>query len=140
VPNYIFGGDDVEARTGGSTPRLAAEDTLVEVFTDAAGTTGATGFRSYPSGTTLPDIRVTANSQLPLFYLLADTLDTLYVRINAGPIVAIYALADPRLDAMKAAIDALQATVNSLHTFLRLDVGQAVPVGTPAGTLIVRPA
>lgn len=140
MPDYIFGGDDVENRTGGSAPLLAAEDTLVEVFTDSAGTTAATGFRSYPSGSTLPDIRVTDQSQLPLFYLLADVLDTLYVRINNGPIVPIYALADTRLDALTTLIEDLQATVSGLTTFMVLDIGQPVPPGTPAGTLIVRPA
>lgn len=140
MANFIFGGDDVEARTGGGTPRLASEGTLVEVFTDAAGTTAATGFRAYPSGDALVDIRVNALSQLPYFYLQADALDTLYVRINNGPLTRINARADERIDAALVRITAVETSLTGISGVLYLGTGQPVPPGTPAGTLIVRPA
>lgn len=140
MPNFIFGGDDVEARSGGGSPRLASDGTLVEVYTDAGGSIAATGYRSYPSGDPLVDVRVNALSQLPYFYLQADVLDTLYVKINNGPITRINARADERIDSLVTRVAAVESSMENISGVLSLGTGEPVPPGTPAGTLIVRPA
>lgn len=86
--------------------RSAAGDSAT-VYTDSAGTTLADIQTTAGAAITGSVLTVDVYSQLPLF-LGPDGVDTLYVSVNGGPVSAIYARVDDRLDeeaATRAAAD-----------------------------------
>lgn len=111
MPEFVFGGDDIEVRKG-LTPRLLSQGTSVEVFLYPDGSSPVVSFRSFPDATVFDTLQVNDNSQLPLFYLPADDRDTIYVRAAGGPIVPIYARVDDRLDVLRSRVDQLDYLVD----------------------------
>lgn len=90
MAQYIFGGDDVEVRTG-NTPRLIATGTTVEVFRHPDGTNAVHDFTDPATNENFVTLQVNENSQLPVFATISDSVDTLYVRVDGGDIYPIYA-------------------------------------------------
>jgi len=91
------------------TMRAVDANTVVQVYTDAAGTAPADllAHSSYPSSVVGSTVLIDAYSRLPIFYG-PDAVDTLYVRIGSGPIVPVYARVDDRLDALASGADNTQ--------------------------------
>jgi hypothetical protein len=90
----------------GSTTLQPAVGKTATVYSDAAGTVLADIAAYDPDhpatpGAAIPGAAVTVDdtSQLPLFWFPADT-DTLYVTVNGGPLTAINAAFDARIDAL----------------------------------------
>jgi hypothetical protein len=133
---YLFGGDDVEVRNG-ATPRLVPAGSAVLVYTDPAGLIPATGLKS-PGGADLSVVTVDGASKISPFYLEADDQDTLYVRVNGGPLTAIRAQANARITELEPQGHATRVKRetyymdNSVQTgYVQVD-GQ--PLTFPAGT------
>src|SRR4051795_2544528 len=105
MARLVFGGDDVSRRGAIDTAILSAAGDTVTVYTSAAGSPPPlANIVTYPGGVAISGstLNVDTNSQLPLFQGPNDSSDTLYVSVNGGPIVAIYARIDDRLDALAA--------------------------------------
>lgn len=84
-----FGPLDVEARSGGSVPRLVRAGTVVDVYLDDQGLQPV--IVTAPDGTTIPVLRVDGRSQIPEFGLITDDRDVLWVRVQGGPLTKVEA-------------------------------------------------
>lgn len=105
MTRLVFGGDDVTTRGSSGTAILAATGQTIRVYLDAAGTIPA-DISLTLSGSSIAGSTLTADafSRIPLFYGPPDGTDTLYVTVNGGPLTAIYARPDDRIDTANAAI------------------------------------
>jgi hypothetical protein len=92
---YLFGGDNVEQRSG--TAVVLVPGHTASIFTDAAAATPATDLLDAASApVTSGTLTLTAYSQVPLFYG-PDTVDVLYFTVDGGPVNTLYAIPVPRL-------------------------------------------
>lgn len=80
------------------------------VYTDAAGTTLASILNEDGSANASSTLTVDAYTRLPLFQGPTDGTDTLYVSVAGGPVVAVYARADDRIDEVNAALASAPTT------------------------------
>lgn len=90
--------------------KYAAQGMSVPLYADEALTVAA-DVRDEDGGTipgTPPTLTVDAYSRIPLFQY-PDGVDVVYTSINGGPAVALYARTDDRIDAVAAAVTALDA-------------------------------
>lgn len=87
----------------------ATQGLTATVYSDAAGTILA-DILTYPGGSAITGSKLTVSSDslLPLFQY-PDGVDTVYVSVNGGPVVAVYARTDDRLDAAVATMADLPA-------------------------------
>lgn len=148
MARMVFPDDRFVYRVAGTALTLAPAATAV-FYTDSAGTVLA-DIRTY-DGTTTPGavlagsaVAVDAYSRLPLFWG-PDGVDALYVRVTGGPVTAVYARTDDRLDALTTreinAGDPRFGTPGTRAAFIAaLDAAEAQGQGTvvriPAGLTI----
>jgi hypothetical protein len=103
----VFPDDRLVYRSSGRGLLPVAEGMAVAVYADNAGTVAADIRQA--DGTALPagGLTVDGYSRLPLWQGPADGSDTLYVRVSGGPLTAVYARVDDRLDAVEGRVVAL---------------------------------
>lgn len=94
------------------------------VYSNSAGTVPAS--IATHDGTTTPGavivgstLTVNATSRLPLFWG-PDSVDTVYVKVDSGPVTAVYARTDDRLDAL---IGTVGLRTTALYTTTALGAG-----------------
>lgn len=90
---------------GRNKAMLNAGGGSVEVFTDAAGTTAADIQSTLGAMIAGGQLSVDNHSRIPLF-LGPDGVDTVYVSVDGGPVVAVYARMDDRIDALEVGLPA----------------------------------
>jgi hypothetical protein len=94
--------------TGGTNAgKAAAQGLTAAIYTDIGLTAAADILTEAGAAISNSTITVDAYSRLPLFQF-PDGVDTLYTSVNGGPVTALYARTDDRLDTLQTRVTALE--------------------------------
>lgn len=138
----MFPNDRLVYSLTGAVMRGAVGQTAT-VYSNAGGSALASILNEDGSANASSTLTVDAYSRLPLFQGPTDGTDTLYVSVGGGPVVALYARVDDRIDEVKATADAAttaaaeaQALADAAVTPAELTTAVAASETTASGTYL----